>query len=273
LLWAVTGGHPVAGHEWFDVLKTVLFVHGWHPVSINSVVPGDWSIAAEMTFYFIFPALALSVRSTRAALLLFLVNVIVLMVLNPLAQDFWTARLPADDVFLIGQYLNFWIGNQLPVFAAGFVTYFLITRHPWQWSIHWMTVLFWLTVAAILTLPFYMHVQWLPLLYCVAIYCMANGAARFLTVAPIRYLGEISFGVYLWHFGVIDILNTVLPVPLSPLVHYTEIYGLTLVGASVLAAITHRLIERPMVNLGNRLIARAAEFSHRTDLIVSVKAE
>jgi peptidoglycan/LPS O-acetylase OafA/YrhL len=30
----------------------------WHPNSINSVVPGSWSIAAEMTFYLVFPALA-----------------------------------------------------------------------------------------------------------------------------------------------------------------------------------------------------------------------
>jgi peptidoglycan/LPS O-acetylase OafA/YrhL len=38
-----------------QVILTALFLHGFWPDSINSVVPGDWSIAAEMTFYLVFP--------------------------------------------------------------------------------------------------------------------------------------------------------------------------------------------------------------------------
>lgn len=34
-----------------QILLTVTFLHGWFPDTVNSVVPGGWSIAAEMTFY------------------------------------------------------------------------------------------------------------------------------------------------------------------------------------------------------------------------------
>lgn len=39
----------------WEVATIALFVHGFHPQSINSVVPGGWSIAVEMTFYAVFP--------------------------------------------------------------------------------------------------------------------------------------------------------------------------------------------------------------------------
>jgi peptidoglycan/LPS O-acetylase OafA/YrhL len=38
-----------------QILATLAFVHGWYPTSINSVVPGGWSIAVEMNFYLLLP--------------------------------------------------------------------------------------------------------------------------------------------------------------------------------------------------------------------------
>ncbi|MGE9115721.1 hypothetical protein, partial [Escherichia coli] len=45
-----------------DVAATILFVHGWFPSAINTVVPGGWSIAAEAMFYVIFPLLLVASR-------------------------------------------------------------------------------------------------------------------------------------------------------------------------------------------------------------------
>ena len=38
-----------------QVLMTVLFVHGFWPDTITSVVPGGWSVADEVIFYALFP--------------------------------------------------------------------------------------------------------------------------------------------------------------------------------------------------------------------------
>ncbi len=41
---------PEGVHLW-QYAATATFTHGWLPTSINSVVPGGWSIAVEMTFF------------------------------------------------------------------------------------------------------------------------------------------------------------------------------------------------------------------------------
>ncbi|MCX5882897.1 MAG: acyltransferase family protein, partial [Deltaproteobacteria bacterium] len=45
------------GIEWWFVPLTALFLHGFHPETITSVVPGGWSIAVEMNFYLVLPLL------------------------------------------------------------------------------------------------------------------------------------------------------------------------------------------------------------------------
>ncbi|MFY0030172.1 hypothetical protein ABTP79_18860, partial [Acinetobacter baumannii] len=77
-----TGPGPNApfGIGLHQVLLTATFLHGFWPDSVNSVVPGDWSIAAEMTFYLVFPLLMTAFGSRRhlylaLALLLHLFNV------------------------------------------------------------------------------------------------------------------------------------------------------------------------------------------------------
>ncbi|UFW43506.1 hypothetical protein BcanWSM471_10700 [Bradyrhizobium sp. WSM471] len=62
------------------MILTATFLHGFWPDSVNSVVPGDWSIAAEMTFYLVFPLLITAFGSRRhlyvaLAIVLHLVNV------------------------------------------------------------------------------------------------------------------------------------------------------------------------------------------------------
>jgi peptidoglycan/LPS O-acetylase OafA/YrhL len=44
--------------QWEPILYTAFFINGWSPDYFNRVVPGGWSIAVEMNFYFIFPLLA-----------------------------------------------------------------------------------------------------------------------------------------------------------------------------------------------------------------------
>ena len=46
-------------HQPGEVLATALFVNGFMPNYIFGVVQGGWSIAVEMSFYLVFPLLAL----------------------------------------------------------------------------------------------------------------------------------------------------------------------------------------------------------------------
>ena len=51
------------GVEWYYVPLTALFLNGYHPEMVTSVVPGGWSIVVEMTFYLVLPLLATAIRS------------------------------------------------------------------------------------------------------------------------------------------------------------------------------------------------------------------
>ncbi|MGZ4476149.1 MAG: acyltransferase family protein [Nocardioides sp.] len=69
------------------------------------------------------------------------------------------------------------------------------------------------------------------------------GVNRLLGIRPLRWLGDISYGLYLWHFPII-----VLGRPLLPEQWSGWQQALVLVATSLLAAdLTYRLIERPLL--------------------------
>jgi peptidoglycan/LPS O-acetylase OafA/YrhL len=78
-------------------VATALFVHGFHPQSINSVAPGGWSIAIEMTFYAVFPLLARFITSWQTAVAGLFLSFALSEVTRPLAAHWW----PAEDRVLV----------------------------------------------------------------------------------------------------------------------------------------------------------------------------
>ena len=67
LNWLTEMPLPTDSATPLDVAATILFLHGWLPSAINTVVPGGWSIAAEAMFYVAFPALLWAARTRRRA--------------------------------------------------------------------------------------------------------------------------------------------------------------------------------------------------------------
>jgi peptidoglycan/LPS O-acetylase OafA/YrhL len=81
----------------------------------------------------------------------------------------------------------------------------------------------------------------LALVLLVAIENADGGPARnVLSSRPFVYLGTISYGVYLWHWPVIVVAS--LEWDLSPI----ELFGLSCVAATALAALSFRLLEQPI---------------------------
>ena len=130
------------------------------------------------------------------------------------------------------------LGWTLAAVAAGFVCFPVFWAHSSYWDeplmiIFWRTslgVFFFCVVAAAVTLP---TVAWTwPL-------------------RPIRYLGEVSYGIYLWHLFAIAIC---LQAGLAPMPMLVAALGLTIATA----ALSWHTFEKPILRLGRRFDPRVA---------------
>lgn len=80
---------------------------------------------------------------------------------------------------------------------------------------------------------------------------------RFFAMPPLRFLGLVSFGLYLWHYPV---NRLVVKYRLSPLLHVLVVFGISLVGATA----SYFLVERRFMRRG--VIARATRVAEASEL-------
>jgi peptidoglycan/LPS O-acetylase OafA/YrhL len=260
-LWAPRGVTPS------DIGLTALFLHGWHPETINSVVPGGWSIAVEVSFYLLLPLLfRLATNRTRAFVFLLFT-----LLLGRVADD-WLAPLltpayPPSYAYLAENFRFFWIFSQLPVFALGILLYYLLRdrREKPDRRLGWLSL-----VAA---LGVFSSVFWqmrplspppLPAVVLVGVSCLLFGFALhqtrspLLVNAPAVFLGKISYSLYFVHFAVFQYLFLHWPagLPVSGWWATPLAWVLVLATAGAISFATYRWIELPGIALGRRLVAK-----------------
>ena len=108
-------GHVVGSHSFSDVLANVVFIHGWVPTAINSVVPGGWSIGVEMFFYLIAPLLFFACRTRRGLLRATVAVAICSVTFMLLGACTDNAACRVDN----NSFLYDWPPAQLPCFIVG----------------------------------------------------------------------------------------------------------------------------------------------------------
>jgi peptidoglycan/LPS O-acetylase OafA/YrhL len=246
------------------VILTALFAHGWLPQTINSVVPGGWSIADEMTFYLIFPLLITRITGLVAAIVFFGITVVTALAANGLALDLYDPQTPQ-----FGQFVYYWLPNQLPIFALGLVTFHLI---PWAKTIsrQMAMILRGFAMALLLAIAFgnmpysadIAHPMiWRDLMAGVAfmalILSLAAWPSPLLVNGGTRLLGRVSFSSYLLQFGLIEVCLAVFgPIPVSgfgAVAAFVMAAVLLLCINTLLALVTYRLVEEPWIRIGHRL--------------------
>src|SRR5690625_3019743 len=75
---------------------------------------------------------------------------------------------------------------------------------------------------------------------------------RFMEMRPLRWIGERSYGIYLWHWPIILILTELLPAASYDSAMSWTIRGLALVTTLLVASASYRWIEQPVRKLGFR---------------------
>lgn len=239
-----------------NVISNFLFINGFNPYWINSVVPVGWSVTVEVTFYCCIPLLFVYLKNLSRSLWFTFLALMLSIVLNSVLAS----HPLISDRRLWNEFLFQWFFNQLPVFGVGVVLFFLLTQqhdkvtHD-QASAH-APVLTVISIFLLLALPFGRY-QYLPkhFLYALAFalltYSLAFHPLRIFVNSITMYLGKISYSLYLTH-----VLAIRLAVSCLESSHWSAFLAVTLLIAVGISTITFYLIERPGQQLGSRLLRR-----------------
>jgi peptidoglycan/LPS O-acetylase OafA/YrhL len=268
------GRDGVVPKEWLGtphVLLTALFAHGWHPETINSVVPGGWSIAAEFAFYALFPFLVGQCRTWQSTCrwlgLSLVISLVANSVLLPLLKQTLFAKFSSEQMWA---YSHFWFPGQLPVFLVGILAYHAMVRfdsgkpNP---SSGWTLIV--ASLVLLVALKDFNLSRLLPkhVAYAFAFGLLLLGLAQyparlFVNVFMCR-LGQLSFSAYLVHFAALFAVRRAVmgtPIwsrmPLGDLGRFALLATGGLVLTYAVSSLTHRWIEKPGIQLGKRLIRK-----------------
>ena len=259
------------GLEWWYLPLTALFLNGYHPETLTSVVPGGWSVAVEMNFYLLLPFLLLRLK-TMKSLLAFLLLSLLLNVMAESASLRWLLPLyPPDQQHLVYEfsYLNFL--GQLPVFASGLLACHVLSHVG---NLKRFVVLGWLAwglMAALSVLapagskPMgnYIFVGFGFALFALT---LSIYPVKFLVNKPLVQIGRISFSMYLTHFAVLELfarsgISSIFPPgDGSSLLHYFLVVAVT----GVLSYGFYAGIERRGIRFGKQIIDRLEPVSPKS---------
>jgi peptidoglycan/LPS O-acetylase OafA/YrhL len=241
-----------------QVILTATFLHGFWPDSVNSVVPGDWSIAAEMTFYLVFPFVITAFGSRRhlylaLAIVLHLVNV---CLFKPWAFALFSAYYGPGHEAFVWNALHMSFLNQLPIFLVGCALFFALRDGFAKWD----AAIF----ASFIALSFVADRATGSHEFNYLVINLVLGALVFWCIRlaiswrPLEALGRSSYSMYLSHFAVIFGLRQVWPLA-DGLVSLLLAYVVTAALSYLVARATWHLVERRAQDLAHRLTASTAE--------------
>lgn len=245
----------------WSVISSVFFLQGLSPYWINTVVPGGWTITNEMMFYCMVPFLFRYIKNLNHASIAFFIAVFVQHSITFLIKE-----IPFADAHLMKDYLYYYLPNQLPVFACGILLYFIVYTPKTQWKIHPVILLFY-PLSFLLQIATGRELYSQHILFSFVFVALGYALSQrefVLLVNPIsRFLGKISYSMYLVHFVVLhwlfkfDFLDYVSTDTVSGSLFNLGIrYTIVLMLSIAISYITYRLIEKPFQKLGKNIIKK-----------------
>jgi peptidoglycan/LPS O-acetylase OafA/YrhL len=270
---------PYSELSGFDILLGFLFLHGFSGKAINSVAIGGWSIAVEATFYFLVPYLFTRIKTLSHAIYLFVASALVLGTISQQASI-----QPVN--YMLKQYFSFlWFPVEFPVFVLGIVAYMTWKQFVKPLKLGdnsarpslptrelSMLLIFSSALLYFANLPFtdgglyFSSFIFLPLILGLSLHSW-----KFLVNRFTRFMGKISFSVYLCHFFVLrlveQILNRMDMAPGHLVTRYlykqplgvVVAYALTLAISVPLCMFTWRFVEQPGIRAGRTWIRKREE--------------
>jgi len=269
-----------ATHSLGDVLLSTFFVFNLIPGKETGFVRASWTLGVEMLFYLMFPLVFRYVTDYRRALSLFLVTIVVSR-----AFQYLLVYLPMSDEQR-GNYYYFSFLHQLPVFAAGVLSFFLyeafikgkeVNR---SWGIILMGIFVFLYDALLsgkLKNILLDGLYWQAIAYG----CLLLGLSIFpwkLVVNKFTgFLGLISYSFYLTHTTVIaafrPLYSNLYSLEFPKTFQFFFSAAITVTAVILLSYLSYRLIEEPGMHLGRCLIRKKNASIHQADSVSSIETK
>lgn len=256
-LYVVLFAPSLALDAW-QVISHLLFVHNLSVSTHGSIDGANWSLGTEMQFYALVLLLAPWLRSVSPWLL---GSTLILAAWAWRAWAFYvvgpeggahplfiaTTQLPGTlDLFGIGILLARFIRSErgtaffsgltprgvagVVVAAAAIVVIAL--------KLYWLDATYWHSPIMVTLFRTVVAIAAGSVLFAA---CCLNCPLWLRVTTPLRYLGTISYGIYLWHLLIIESLKHV------PGMDGPTALPIVLTGTLVLAAISWHLLEQPLV--------------------------
>jgi peptidoglycan/LPS O-acetylase OafA/YrhL len=250
-------------HSVLDIASSVVFLFNAIPGREPGIVWAGWTVGVEMLFYAAFPLIYKRVRSAADAIAF---GVVSLLAWNLIQSILIYLAVPATLTASIGQWSVF---RHLPIFAAGILTYRIYTSFD---SVKVDEGQYVGVGNALISCGIFCYFSllegWLPSVFgdlyywqAIAYGCMFLGLAlspwKLVVGRTTRYLGKISYSLYLNHPTVVLLLTPVYRWFYSQTPYLTvsllASVALTFAITVPLSILTYKFIEAPGIALGKSL--------------------
>ncbi len=214
-----------------------------------------------MVFYFLLPKLYSKIKNLKSALLYFVAFLLLSVVLK--YGIIAIARIFFGEIISGAWFLYYWLPSQLPVFLLGIICYFLIKNnyHFSRGSNYFIQFIafFWLIISVFLC-QYYLflpeHIL-ISLSFCALVYTLSQFKFTLFENYFTKFLGKISFSLYLSHFFIIDFLHEkIISLDYSPFLSLILLYFCVLTTGALLSYLLYTVIEKQGIIFGKNIIKR-----------------
>ena len=238
---AASGVHEAAGTRNLGPLMAVTYLADWWRAIGNNggLIDHTWSLAIEEQFYLAWPLLVLACKRVRSVFTVAVAgaaaSLTAMIVLSPgqvLTQHPYSAPYTRAWELLAGCALAAAVRRWT---VPGWV----LTRGGWLGTVLGVGV--WGVATALNRLVTWLAVAMVAATVVVLASCPGRSRpVRALEWAPLRWVGQRSYGAYLYHFPIVVLLTDSLPWP------WVGSFGVAVVATLACAAISYRWVEAPI---------------------------
>jgi len=240
-----------------NLISNIFFIHGFVISANNNIVPGGWSIANEMFYYILFPLIISFFKKEEKILFFFkqiLLLTLILIFLNYL--NYFSSENNYFS-FIFKQTINPIIFFIFGIFYFNFSNFFEKNfKMFFLYSLLFFLILFFIYI-------FYKNIFIRYLILILAffnIFLILKITRLNKKILPfiINY-GKASYGAYLSHFFIIELLSVFLVEKylnfiISPKLIFFVLFFMTLFLTYIVSMIINLTLEKKFINLGKKII-------------------